>query len=342
MLAVIKRIGLLFIILVSFQTLKAQIQSNCNATQVLQAYYDHDIKHLAVKRMFDLKSTNMDSITISERYQDTIRKGMAAIFNLTTLPERDSIFDKYCIHQAISNYLYTEIVVAVDKDYTWTQEWKNLKTITGISALDKLISRYGFAVTRFSSIATYAVLTTNQIINIKPLCDSLETFAGVLFAEPQAVYGDGDEIIYTKIGNNRFYDFTVAYGDCQSGCIAEHTFKFKVDNNCSVSYLGVFDKTSPGYALPKPINCNISTTSIRRPVAEESMRVYPNPTADHLLIESVQKGQIELFNLQGQQVLSADLNSKTMRIDLSNLSNGIYFLKTHVDKDVSVRKIIKN
>lgn len=337
-----KRLILLLTLFVCSQAIHAQIQSNCNPSNVLIAHYDYDIKHLALKRIYDVKSPSMDSIKIPEKFQDTIRKGLAAIFNLTTLVERDSVFDNYCIHQSISNMLFTNIYVGVDKSFAWTQNWKNKNITTGIPDLDKLLSTYGFTVASYSNLINYAVLTTNQIINVMPLCDSLESFAGVIYSDPQPVNGDGDKIIYTKIGNDRFYDFTVGYGDCQSGCIAKHTFKFKVNNNCSVNYLGVVDINNSGYSIPKPINCNISATSIKKQIAKESFNIYPNPSNNHIFVESSQLGLIELYNLQGQLILNTSINQAITKVDLSALPNGIYMLKASTDNGYSINKIVKD
>ena len=337
-----KRLILLLNLFVCTQAIHAQIQSNCNPSNVLIAYYDQDIKHLALKRIYDLKSPSVDSIKIPEKFQDTIRKGLAAIFNLTNLKERDSVFDHYCIHQSISDKLFTSIYVGVDKSFAWTQQWKNKNITTGIPDLDKLLSTHGFTVSSYSNLINYAVLTTNQLINIMPLCDSLEKFAGVLYSEPQPVNGDGDKIIYTKIGNDRFYDFTVGYGDCQSGCTGKHTFKFKVNSNCSVNYLGVFDVTTSGYNIPKPINCNISATSIKKHIARELINIYPNPSNNHIFVETSVPGLIELYNLQGQLILNTAIIQAVTKIDLSGLPKGVYMLKASTDNGYSINKIIKD
>lgn len=254
-----KKLLLFITVIICVHTINAQIPSSCIVPQVLQTYYDGDVKHLALKRIFAQQAPYIDSINVPQNYQDTIWQGLAAIFNLTPVIERDSVFDNYCIHHEASNFIYHSIYVAVDTTYNWTQQWQNLNTTTGITSLDNLLSTYGFTITSFSTFGSnYATLTTTQNINVIPLCDSIETFSGVLYSEPNPPIGFGNEIIYNKVGNDRFYDFTVGYGDCPSGCTGQHTFKFKVYNNCSVDYLGIFDNFDPN-GLPAPINCNITT-----------------------------------------------------------------------------------
>ena len=67
-----------------------------------------------------------------------------------------------------------------------------------------------------------------------------------------------------------------------------------------------------------------------------SLRVYPNPTMGQLTIDNGQLtiGNIEIFNIVGQVVLSTEalrslmtLESGEITIDVSHLANGMYFLK---------------
>ncbi len=339
--AILKRIIILFTIIVCAQTVNAQIQSNCNANSVLLKYYDKDIKHLALKRVFDVNSSYKDSIIIPESYQDTIRKGLAAIYNITTLDERDSVFDNYCIHQEISYSMFKKINVGVDASCPWLQQWQDLKTTTGNTALDNLLSKYGFTVTSFFKSIRVASLTTTQDINVRPLCDLIEKFEGVKYAEPSPPAGDGDEIIYKKVGNDRFYDFTLGYGDCQSGCIGEHTFKFKVDNNCAVDFLGVFDRFISNTPIPKPINCNITKTSINNSIIKESIKIYPNPANNNIFVESNQNGKVEIFNLQGQLIVNTTINETITKVDMSNLPRGVCIVKATFGNEVVIKKVIK-
>lgn len=66
--------------------------------------------------------------------------------------------------------------------------------------------------------------------------------------------------------------------------------------------------------------------------------VYPNPTTDYLFVNSEEEITLRLFSIDGTQVLL----KKDNRIDLTGLSQGIYFLEvlTHtINKKI---KIIKN
>lgn len=323
---IMKNLLLFILIIVCIQTTKAQIPSSCIVSPALQTHYDADVKHLALKRIFTQNSPYKDSIRVPQNYQDTIWQGLAAVFNLTSVIQRDSVFDKYCIHQDVSYFVNHSIYVGVDLSYGWTQQWQNLNTTTGIISLDNLLSTYGFTVTGFYTFGSnYAVLTTSQNINVQPVCDSILTFGGVLYSEPNSLVGDGNKITYTKYGSDRFYDFTVGYGDCPAGCTGQHTFKFKVYDNCSVDYLGTFDVFDP-MGIPSPTNCNITTNVEKKEPA--NFKIYPNPAEDIISVEAnkLVDGVYTIFNIFGQ-VLKTGEFTKEIKISLKDLSTGVYFIR---------------
>ena len=71
--------------------------------------------------------------------------------------------------------------------------------------------------------------------------------------------------------------------------------------------------------------------------------VYPNPTNGILNIELTgqQEKELILYNTNGQQVYTNKLN-KTSTLDLSNLSNGVYYLQIKNEKSVDTKKLILN
>ena len=75
---------------------------------------------------------------------------------------------------------------------------------------------------------------------------------------------------------------------------------------------------------------------------EQIFSVYPNPANDNITIDSkVEIKSIEVYSNQGQLVKRKDCSSFTESFDLSDLSNGIYFLKLKTEKQTFTQKIIK-
>lgn len=340
-----KKLLVLVMMIISLPHVNAQITSSCIPPAILQTNYDSDVKHLALKRIYELNSPYKDTIDIPQNYQDTIWQGLAAIYNLTTVLQRDSVFDNYCIHQEPSYVVNRSIYVGVDLAYSWTAQWQSLNTTTGIIALDNLLSTYGFTVTAFSTFGgDYATLTTTQDINVTPLCDSLETFGGVIYSEPNYPAGYGNEIVYNKTLNARFYDFTVGYGDCPAGCTGKHTFKFKVYDDCSVDYLGVTDLIDPTSSIPLPVNCYI-TTGLGHTKNLSGFKIYPNPAENFLNVKKndLSYSNYTISNLHGKILQNGNLFENT-NISIENLESGLYLISFYNPSNkMSVNyKFIKN
>lgn len=240
----------------------SQVPSDCSVPLALQNAYYNDAVHLAFKRMRQIESPDTAQVFIPGRHIDTVLHGMAAIFNAFSIPERNSVFDIYCIHEWSVFYseVYRTIILNVDTSQFWTHAWESLDTVTGYAELDNFLSRYGFRITYYSARFGSASLTTNQSLNVFPLLDSLEAMNGIRWAEPSSAFGSGDRIEYDKFGDDLFYNFSIGSGDCPSGCTSRVTWKFKVNyTTCTVYFLGIerwpVGDNSP---LPRPRNCNIT------------------------------------------------------------------------------------
>jgi hypothetical protein len=72
--------------------------------------------------------------------------------------------------------------------------------------------------------------------------------------------------------------------------------------------------------------------------------MYPNPSNDELFINSKSNDtkQIIIMNIAGQTVLQLNDNSKNIKLDVSSLTQGIYFVRVIENNAVSTMKLIKN
>lgn len=77
------------------------------------------------------------------------------------------------------------------------------------------------------------------------------------------------------------------------------------------------------------------------------IRVYPNPVENELYIELTEnssfKGRIEVISMNGTilHVEQTNEQSSSYKIDVSRLSQGIYFCKVHFGDDVQIVKFHK-
>jgi hypothetical protein len=72
-----------------------------------------------------------------------------------------------------------------------------------------------------------------------------------------------------------------------------------------------------------------------------NISIYPNPTSDNITIETPQKSEIEILNIQGQSIKSFTAISNKTTIDVSGFAKGLYILKVKTEKGIAVNKFVK-
>jgi hypothetical protein len=75
-----------------------------------------------------------------------------------------------------------------------------------------------------------------------------------------------------------------------------------------------------------------------------SITFYPNPAADKITIETaatLTNSQLSIMNLNGQELMTRQITSPKTQIDISNLPNGVYFVRLTNDKTMEVGKFVK-
>ncbi len=84
-----------------------------------------------------------------------------------------------------------------------------------------------------------------------------------------------------------------------------------------------------------------STTSVtEQNVAKNMTTIYPNPVKDYLTLNSDEKiNKATIYNMNGSLVQT--LNTSDNKIDVSNLSQGMYILMVQTDKGITQNKFIK-
>ena len=322
-------------IILNLSTTLGQANSNCTPSMLFLQEYQQDIYNLSLTRIFEVNSADTALIEIPELWKDTIEQGLAAIFNATSLPERDTIFNLYCVHDRNSTIQsHAAFIIKLDSNYAWTQAWMNLNALTGDAYIDDLVQRYGLTVQQFYnwSNGPHVVVNSQAYLNSYALIDSLEISGGIVFAEANSIIGAACNMDYFKVGTDRYFDFYFEFNDCFDGCDNFRKWRFKVDTACQVSFLGAVDWGFFGVTpLPSPINCNVFNNIPKKPTVSNSIHIFPNPVDEILFIEQSALNDADYFKLydnKGTLVLSGTLQA-TMRqqIELQQLSAGTYFLQ---------------
>ena len=74
--------------------------------------------------------------------------------------------------------------------------------------------------------------------------------------------------------------------------------------------------------------------------------VYPNPSTDYVKFSLndafLDKAEVTITNIQGQVVKRQNISSNFNRIEVADLSNGVYFIQLTSGNKLGFSKFIKN
>ncbi len=112
-----------------------------------------------------------------------------------------------------------------------------------------------------------------------------------------------------------------------------------------IAGIPVVDYTPDQYVGPAPDMGALEKEYIHvgyREMANENVRVWPNPTTDFLNIniKNYSDHHYELSDSNGKPIDQGQVQLNT-KLDIKNLQPGIYFLKTHSTNQTSTTKIVK-
>jgi hypothetical protein len=329
----------------SYSMYAQAVPSSCTVPAVLEVAYERDIANLSLQAIHEAHSPDSLLTHIPAVWTNMVKEELAAIFNVSGIPERDSVFDILCIHDNTGPYQsYKGYKLQVDTSRAWTNAWQNHITMTGNLSMDRLLTRHHLQIGGFYHILSlsFALLVADSFWNMPPLLDSLDNVSGVLWAEPNSIAGIGGRIIRTTVGNDRLYDFYYQWGDCPAGCINYRVWHFKLSPNCMVEYLG-FDTNGPSIAVGMGPNCNI-TTRIDDPREEGAFTLFPNPTTGKVYLE-VEEG-IEfpttavLYDITGRKLQTTASFTTFAEMNLEHYPPGLYTVTIfHEGQVVAVKRL---
>lgn len=328
-------ISLISALMVPVGIMRAQVVSDCTPPSILLKEYERDIKNLAVRRMYEVGSADTALVRIPAAWTDSVARGLAAILNARSLPERDSVFNLYCVHDNSSpGQLYHELLIGVDGSYGWTSAWKSLQALTGNPLIDTLVVAYSLGIREFYdwSFGSYALITTDSLWNIYALMDEFRKVPGVRNAEPNALIGTAGRIMHRSIGDTHFFDFFFEFNDCFDGCDNHRRWSFRVNPGCTVDYLGYEDWGVFGISgLPVPVNCNIFNSSRSVPAPRETLSLHPNPSHGTvtILLSAPPSSAVPyaILDTGGRRLMTGTLTAAATELATGHLAPGLYMVK---------------
>ena len=321
----------------------AQVASDCNIPDELLEAYEQDAIGIAIQWLQATNNPDFNEIEVPQEYIDAVLEGMAAIFNAPETPERDSVYDLYCVHNIAGSPLSNGFIIGVDQNSSIAQAWAAGELITGNTLLDSILHVYNFSLTNYFSFGA-GVFQTDKTLNLIALGNYLSNaIEDVSYGEPDYLIGGAGKISYAiDAGGNRNYDFRFEWSDCFDGCDNAYTWKFSVSPDCEVSFLGTEEFGFFGIqALPDPINCML--TDIEEPLPNPNdFQVFPNPVEEVLHFKNPPlNGNWELYNAQGQRLLNGDFTVN--QVNIQQLAAGSYWFRSTTDHGaiLEVLKVIK-
>ena len=168
---------------------------------------------------------------------------------------------------------------------------------------------------------------------------------------------EADELSAFCNGGNAIYEYTDTYlkfisgartliGACSTALNQEERFfdivqATGVDTNPEIFYEITPDQT--GLWLWTDVNEKLFFSRITLGVEDLNLdkliKISPNPTKNTLRIKTtVELSKVSIYTTQGKEVLVKTKNLD--KINVSNLSRGIYFIKLKTDQSVLTKKII--
>ncbi|WP_052823514.1 T9SS type A sorting domain-containing protein [Neotamlana sedimentorum] len=156
--------------------------------------------------------------------------------------------------------------------------------------------------------------------------------------------------------NQLAYSQVAPPGNTDTNAISQITFNTGSETSIAIFIraVGAYDATSHGDSSKDKGWMNgdseirldnlalVNTTVLStQEVLGSSFKIYPNPAKDYINISAVSNVNVEsvsLFNVIGKQVYAGD--ALTEKINISNLTKGLYLLKIEADNGSLNKKII--
>ncbi len=161
------------------------------------------------------------------------------VYNANDIPEQNIVIGKYNIGvfpQPATNNFY----IKVDTTKFWVKKWLSGNLYTGFNRIDTLVENYKLAINSniILPTAVYFFLNCQESINLLAFCTLLNEIDGISEAYPESTMGDGNNITAEIFDNYVELNYSYGFGDCPSGCIGRHFWKFRIYYSGVVHFIG--------------------------------------------------------------------------------------------------------
>ena len=103
----------------------------------------------------------------------------------------------------------------------------------------------------------------------------------------------------------------------------------------------VYEECESEFAMNANGEDFIRVTNLSVDECQMNVKLYPNPTSGQLNIEAVDMTLVSVYDLVGQCVMQMSAKDGQATLDMSQLQNGIYFVKVNTDNGSAVQRVVK-
>ena len=103
----------------------------------------------------------------------------------------------------------------------------------------------------------------------------------------------------------------------------------------------VYPECESEFALTANGNDFVRITNIGVDENQMNVKIYPNPTSGQLSIEAEEMTSVSVYDLLGQCVMQMSAEDGQATLDMSQLQNGIYFIKVNAANGSVVQRVVK-
>ena len=210
----------------------------------LRTAYRTDAARLALRELIERSDPALNDIELPNQDVERFYDALIRVYNFRH-PARDAVVETHSIHTLPHPSVHYLSLVLTPP--TWAEAWRPGERLTGDPAVDSLVLGHDLELEHYYDGASFGDLVTlfsPKAINVTALAVQFELIDGVRWASGQEIIGDGNDI--AAEGDTRLdLRYSVGYGDCPSGCLHRHWWRFRIGDDGSVEYLGSWGDPLP-------------------------------------------------------------------------------------------------
>lgn len=119
------------------------------------------------------------------------------------------------------------------------------------------------------------------------------------------------------------------------------TSEFKASNTWCFDIIKVY-RSGVEQEISEPACANFTVSTGIAEVSRVETMVYPNPAKDVISIKNTNNATVYIYNILGKMVRKIDSTSDLLQVNVSDFSNGMYFIKIQNGNNVETKKILIN